>query len=102
MEFCAINDLVIGGTLFKHDHIAINGRYRRSLLDTRATRGADVGSNHHLVIAKLRLKLTRYRAAGAGRKLTYDTVRHKSPTVRKAFVLEPKNGFQCLQADDDG
>ena len=98
LEFCAINDLVIGGTLFKHkdihkftwespkhrdrnqiDHIAINGRYRRSLLDTKAMRGADVGSDHHLVIAKLRLKLTRYRVAGAGRRLTYDTVRLKSP-----------------------
>ena len=87
LEFCAINDLVIGGTLFKHqdihkftwespyyrernqiDHIAINGRYRRSLLDTSAIRGVGVGSDHHLVIAKLRLKLTRYRAAGAGRR----------------------------------
>ena len=33
------------------DHIAINGRYRRSLLDTRAMKGADVGSDHHLVMA---------------------------------------------------
>ena len=121
LEFCAINDLVIGGTLFKHkdihkftwespnhrdrnqiDHIAINGRCRGSLLDTRAMRGADVGSDHHLVIAKLRLKLTRYRVAGAERRSTYDTVRLKSPTVRKAFVLELKNRFQCLQADDEG
>ena len=121
MEFCAGNDLVIGGTLFKHkdihkftwespnhrdrnqiDHIAINGRYRGSLLDTRAMRGADVGSDHHLVIAKLRLKLTRYRVAGAERRSTYDTVRLKSPTVKKAFVLELKNRFQCLQTDDEG
>ena len=121
LEFCAINDLVIGGTLFKHkdihkftwespnhrdrnqiDHIAINGRYRGSLLDTRAMTSADVGSDHHLVIAKLRLKLTRYRVAGAERRSTYDTVRLKSPTVRKAFVLELKNRFQCLQAEDEG
>ena len=40
--------------------------------------------------------------AGAGRRLTYDTVRLKSPTVRKAFVLELKNRFQCLQTDDEG
>ena len=84
------------------DDIAINGRYRGSLLDTRAMRGADVGSDHHLVIAKLRLKLTRYRVAGAERRSTHDTVRLKSPTVRKAFVLELKNRFQCLQADDEG
>ena len=66
-------------------------------------RGADVGSDRHLVIAKLRLKLTRYRVAGAGRRLTYDKVRLKSPTIRKAqFVLELKNRFQCLQTDDEG
>ena len=57
---------------------------------TRAMRGADVGSDHHLVIPKLRLKLTRYRVAGAGRRLTYDTVRLKSPTVRKTFCTGTK------------
>ena len=70
---------VIGRTPFKHklhkftwespnhqdrnqiDHIAINGRYRRSLLDTRAMKSSNVGRDHHLVIiimAKLRVKLT--------------------------------------------
>ena len=110
LEFCAIDDLVIAGTLFKHndiqnftwespkhrdrnqiDHIAINGRYKRSLLDTRAMRGAHAGSDHHLVIAKLKMVLTRYREAGAWRRLTYDTVRLKNPMVKKGFVLELKN-----------
>ena len=69
------------------DHIAINGRYRRSLLNATAMR--DAGSDHHLVISKLRLKLTRYRGARTGKRLMLDTaVRLKSPTVRKAFLLE--------------
>ena len=68
VDFCADNSMVIGGTLFPHptthkltwispngrdknqiDHIAINGIWRRSLLDVRVRRGADVGSDHHLV-----------------------------------------------------
>ena len=75
-NLCSTNGLVIGGTIFKHkdihkitwnspngrdknqiDHIIINGKWRRSLLDTRAYRGADVNSDHHLVAAKLQLKL---------------------------------------------
>ncbi|GFR69384.1 craniofacial development protein 2 [Elysia marginata] len=78
VELCASKDLVIGGTLFEHpaihklawyspkgrdknqiDHIAINNIWRRSLLDVRVKRGADVGSDHLLVIASIRLKLRR-------------------------------------------
>ena len=52
-------------------------------------------------MAKKRLKLTRYKAAGAGKKLTYDSARLKSPKVGKAFVLELKNRFQCQLVTDE-
>ena len=74
--FCGNSNLVIDGSLFKHrdihkitwtspnardqnqiDHIIINGSYRSSLMDTRAMRGADVSSDHHMVMGKVRLKL---------------------------------------------
>jgi hypothetical protein len=70
------NDLVIVGTVFPHktchkvswvspdnitenqiDHIAISKRFRRSLLDVRNKRGADIGSDHHLMIANFRFKI---------------------------------------------
>lgn len=75
-EFCTMHDLVIGGTMFQHknihkltwhspngrdrnqiDHLMINGTWRRSLLDVKVRRGADVGSDHHLVTAVVRIKL---------------------------------------------
>lgn len=75
-NMCSSNGLVIGGTLFKQkdihtitwyspnnrdknqiDHVIINGKWRRSLLDTRTKRGADVNSDHCLVVARLKLKL---------------------------------------------
>ena len=78
VDFCADNSMVIGGTLFPHptthkltwispngrdrnqiDHIAINGTWMRSLLDVRVRRGADAGSDHHLVTARIRMKLRR-------------------------------------------
>ena len=75
VDFCADNSMVIRGTLFPHptthkltwfspngrdknqiDHIAINGTLGRSLLDVRVRRGADVGRDHHLVTARIRMK----------------------------------------------
>ena len=77
--FFGNNNLVVGGTLFPHkdihkltwvtpggrdknqinqiDHIAIDGKWKRSLQDVRARRGADVGSDHHLVTAIIKLTL---------------------------------------------
>ena len=33
------------------DHICVSSRFRRSLLDVRVKRGADVASDHHLLMA---------------------------------------------------
>ena len=65
IDLCGINDLVIGGSLFPHkdihkltwyspngrdknqiEHIIINGRWRKSLLDVCVKWGADCGSDH--------------------------------------------------------
>jgi len=75
-EFCADRNLVIGGSLFPHktvhketwlsfdhitenqiDHMCISQKVRRSLLDVRVKRGADAASDHHLIVARVRLKL---------------------------------------------
>ena len=63
-DFCGINNFVI---LFAHKEvhkftwISPNQRdkWRRSLQDVRFRRGGDVGSNHHLVVAHIKLKLKR-------------------------------------------
>ena len=76
VDICSLNNLVIGGTLFPHllthkltwnspngrdknqiDHILVNGKWRRSLIDVKVRRGADVNSDHHLVIVLLKVKL---------------------------------------------
>jgi exonuclease III len=64
-ELCDFIDFIIGGTLFPHkkihkttwkspdgktenqiDHITISGKWRRSLQDVKARRGADAASDH--------------------------------------------------------
>lgn len=74
--FCAVNDMAIGGTFFPHkpchktawvsptgdtenqiDHIDIARRWISSLQDVRVKRGADISSDHHLLIVEIRLNL---------------------------------------------
>ncbi|VDP53102.1 unnamed protein product [Schistosoma margrebowiei] len=79
-NLCAFNKLVIGGTVFPQkrihkvtwispdhttemqiDHICINKKFRRTMEDVRTKRGADIASDHHLVVANLKLKLKKNR-----------------------------------------
>ncbi|VDO85344.1 unnamed protein product [Schistosoma margrebowiei] len=77
-NLCAFNKLLIRGTIFPHkrihkttwispdhttenqiDHICINKKFRRTMEDVKIRIGADVASDHHLVVANLKLKLKR-------------------------------------------
>ena len=70
--------------------IMINGTWKRSLLDVRVKRGTNVGGDHHLVTAFIKLKLR-----SAGRRMTalrcFDTEKLRDPEVKSAFVLQVKN-----------
>ncbi|CAG2188799.1 unnamed protein product [Mytilus edulis] len=98
LDICQRNNLVITGTIFPHkdkhkvtrispnkktkhqiDHILVTRQHRTSILDTRAMRGADIGSDHELLKCKLRIK----------------------PERRKAFSNELKNRFQLLDELED-
>ena len=75
-DFCAFNNMSIGGSVFPHrrihkatwvspdhrtenqiDHICIGRKFRRSMQDVRVQRGADAASDHHLVLARMKVKL---------------------------------------------
>ena len=113
-DFCASNGLVIGGTLFLHkkshkliwrspdwitenqiDHVAINKRWRSSLQDTRVMRSADTGSDHHLVVAVIKMKLSVLRKPSSSRK-KYCTYRFKDQTLRKEFAIALTNRYDAL------
>ncbi|CAM5093877.1 unnamed protein product [Eretmochelys imbricata] len=119
VDFCNMNDLVIGGTLFEHceihkltwcspigrdknqiDHIMINGKWRHSLTDVKVRRGADVGSDHHLVTASIKLKLRSVGPPNKGHRC-YDINKLKSLEILKASVLQLKNRFQALADLDE-
>ena len=119
VAFCAANNLAITSTMFPHknihkypwtspdgkhknqiDHVAVNGKFKRSVTDTRTFRGADVASDHNLVIAEVQLKLNKiFRPKRSTVK--YEDSKLKIPEVMNAFKNELKNRFSVLQSHDD-
>lgn len=116
-DFCATSNLVIGGSFFHHkrihkvtwvspdqvtenqiDHICIGKKYRRSLQDVRGKRGADVASDHHLIVARLKLKLKRTGiGVNSRQRQRYNTTVLKDRTKQEEFKIALANKFQILQ-----
>ncbi|VDP48342.1 unnamed protein product [Schistosoma margrebowiei] len=101
---CAFKKLIIGGTIFPHkrihkstwisldhttenqiDQICINKNFQRTMEDVRTRRGADVASDHHLVVANL-TAVQRFNTA-----FLRDTDRFNE------FKIALNNRFQALQ-----
>jgi hypothetical protein len=121
VDFCASHDLVIGGTIFLHrdchkvtwvspehktknqiDHVAIRRKWRRSLQDVRNKRGADIGSDHHLIVAKFKMKIQAYNRRTGKLRKRYDIGKLKDDeNVRESFKIELKNRFQALTDMED-
>ena len=115
-DFCAMNNLAIGGTVFPHkrihkatwvspdhvtenqiDHISIGKKFRRSLLDVRVKRGADAASDHHLVTARVKLKLKGGWDAKRSNRMRFNVESLREPAVRDTFKLTLSNKYQVLQ-----
>ena len=120
-DLCALRQLVIGGSIFPHkrihkatwispnhvaenqiDHICIIRKFRRSWRDVRVMKGADVSSDHHLLMTTLRLRLKRFTNANSTRtKYSVGLLRNKD--TQAAFQISLSNRFQPLQelTEDD-
>ena len=115
-DLCAAADLVIGGSIFQHkrihkatwvspdmrtmnqiDHVCISKKFRRSLQDVRVKRGADVASDHHLLVARMKLKLKRHYTEQTAYRTRYNTSLLKDQAKKEEFKISLFNKFQVLQ-----
>ncbi|VDP52746.1 unnamed protein product [Schistosoma margrebowiei] len=84
--------LIIGSTIFPHkrthkatwispehttenqiNHICINKLFRSTMEDVRIKRGADIASDHHLAVAKMKQKLMKQWTTGRTALQRFDT-----------------------------
>ena len=116
--FYSLRDISIGNTFFKHkdiykttwlspdhhrkneiDYIFISSRWRSSLQDVRVYRGADCGSDHFFLIAKMGLKLKILKQAE--KQMIFDTAMLKNTNTRLKYQLEVGNRFASLEETND-
>ena len=83
-----------GRTVTQIDHLCIGKKWQSSLLDVRAYRGADIGSDHYLVMrcSKVRLRMKRNQPA-------LENLTNRSKVEEYNFVLT--NRFLALSPEVD-
>ncbi len=115
-NICALNNMVIGGSIFAHkrihkatwvsldhttenqiDHLCVSKKFRRSLQDVRVKRGADVATDHHLLVAKLKMKLKKNFTDTQAKRQKFNVGFLKDPKIQKDYMLKLTNKFQVLQ-----
>ncbi len=113
---CAEHNLVIGGTIFPHkpkhqatwvspdmrtenqiDHVCIAKKFRRSLQDVRVRRGADAATDHHLVVAKLKLKLKRIKIQTTTTGPRFNVMLLSDRTKQLEYQVELRNRYSALE-----
>ncbi|GFR98318.1 craniofacial development protein 2 [Elysia marginata] len=113
-NFCLFNKMVIGGSIFPHkrvhkatwvspdnvtenqiDHFCVSQRFRRSLNDEIVQRGADIGTDHHMLLGKLKLRLKKQGNRKEVPRKRYQVNRLNGAT-KEDFKLCLRNRFQPL------
>ena len=112
-DCCASNDLVITNTTFKHhprrlytwispgdrirnqiDYIMVPKRWQSSIQNVKTRPGADCGSDHQMLVCKLKLNLKSIKRTAA-------PVRYDVSSIPEEFNVEVSNKFKALLELDE-
>ena len=76
-------------------------RFRNSIRWCKTYPGADVGSDHNPLIAKVCIKLKRAAPRNQRKKEFIDWGKLEVPEVREKYFVEVKNRFEVLAIESD-
>lgn len=104
VDFATSKNMIISSTCFPHkdihkatwkspdgitrnqiDHVLIDARHASDVEDVRAYRGADVDSDHFMVVMKYKQRISRVIMKHNPRARKYDCQKLQDPDVREAF-----------------
>ena len=118
LSFASHNRLVLSNSFFRHkllhkitwscntgksekeiDHFLINKRFQSAIHDVRVKRGACIGSDHYLVMAKLKVRLQSSKKSRIHTPV--DPAALQQFQVAKRFEIQLSNKFQSLEEEGD-
>ena len=77
-------------------HITIARRWRKSMQDVRAYRGADIASDHQFLVAKFKIKIARATKQEQTRNRKFNIQKLNNPELNREFSIKLSNRFQEL------
>ena len=116
INFAASRNLVISSTCFPHknihkgtwrcndvvnqiDHILIDSRHASNVMDVRSYRGANIDSDHYLVMAKVRARISRAKSEKSQNTKGYNIEALRSKETSEAFSRKVTQHLQNVQVD---
>lgn len=119
IHFAASQNMVIAGTWFEHkdihkgtwkspdsntintiDHILIDARHFSNVLDVRNRRGANIDSDHFLVEARLRARISNIKKSTGNKNNSYSTSKLHEEEQRVKYEKKLEEKLNEIQSSD--
>lgn len=71
-------------------------KWRTSLLDVRNKRGADINSDHHLMIANLKIKIKAAKTKYKQQIRRFNVQKLQKKNIKEIFQIQTRNHYELL------